>query len=63
MEKIKISMVKYDKRGKPVDVAYGDYKSEDVKMFRDKGYIDVDEDLAKQIDKELSKEQTMPWNG
>ncbi len=53
-EKIKISMVKYDNDGKPVDVAYGNYKPQDVAIFKKEGYIEVNEGLARRIDKELT---------
>jgi hypothetical protein len=53
MNKIKISMIRYDGNGNPVDVAYGEYKPEDVAMFRRDGFQDVSEELARNADSEL----------
>jgi len=54
-QKIKISMVQY-KDGKPVDVAYGEYKPQDVEIFKDSGFVDTEEGLAKQIEAELMRQ-------
>ena len=47
MHKIKISMIRYGGNGKPVDIAYGDYKQQDVEMFRRDGFVDADEGLVR----------------
>jgi len=49
MKKIKISMVKYNEKGEPLDVVYGEYKSQDVEILREYGYVDVNEGLAKKL--------------
>lgn len=59
-EKIKIFMVKYDQQGKPVDVAYGNYKSQDVEIFRKDGYVDVEEGLVMKIEEDLIKNLRFP---
>ena len=60
-EKIKIAMVNYDTKGKPVDVALGNYKPYDVELFKKDGYVDVEEGLAKRVNEELTKDNKMPW--
>ncbi len=39
-------MVKYNSEEKSVDVAYGSYKSADVEIFRNDGFVDVEEGLS-----------------
>ena len=61
-KKIKISMVKYDSKGNPIDVAYGNYKYQDVEIFRKDGYIDIEEGLAKKIEENLMNNPRLPWD-
>ena len=61
MGKIKIAMAKYNDSGKPIFVAHGEYKPQDVEMFKEDGYIDIDEGLAKKIDEELCKDRIPLW--
>lgn len=60
--KTKISMIKYDSSGKPVDVALGYYKQKEVEIFRQDGFIDVEEGLAKKVDMELTENPSLPWD-
>jgi len=60
--KIRIAMVQYDGNGNPVDAAYGEYKFEDVEIFRRSGFVDVSEELARQVDSQLVTKLNMISN-
>ena len=48
-------MAKYDEQGEVTGVALGEYKPEDVKIFRQDGYVSVSETEAKRLSGILSK--------
>ena len=50
-----ISMVNYDEEGKLLGVALGNYNQIDVDIFTREGYVDVDENVAREADAELER--------
>ena len=47
-----ISMILYDKYKNALDVALGEYKQEDIEIFKN-GYIEVDSELARTTSEKL----------
>jgi len=47
----KTSMVKYDQKREPIGVAYGNYHPSDVEDLIRDGYVEVDEDIARELDR------------
>jgi len=48
-------MAKYDSEGNPVNATYGVFKLADIEMFRNLGFVDVDESLARKISEDLTE--------
>ncbi len=53
---IKISMIKYNEKGMPLDAVHGFYSPRNIQMLKNEGFKEAEEELVKKINKELSDE-------